>query len=595
MALLYPTWEFDSSVARKDNEIWKHLEKYASEKTGLNGSKAKKLIADFLKVEKNKKSYIWDNDQTITPVNTKVAIAPFSVPEKYGDYTVEVGKYYNFWHKGACFNAQVESVKDDGQVLFKQSTLTQFRGNGNYVSEIDGCKIYEEKKWGFEVITNKIVGKQYKISIDKQKVDVLQNEILRPYLKYRRFVDELFNLDPNDCRVEERVLFQMEKLRRLFVNCGLDLNNLPVRYVQLDLSNSTEDIKRDQEKDKLITELEKEGCPEDISTGGFGAKSIEELKGILKKCKDKNRELKKFDEDEIDRYRLELDAFLWSRMKDESRRRTDPSLYDLFELFSIDKRLTLEKAITEVVRIFNVRKGLEAKNWEPSFVYHGDRRSITERAVQESALLNSMHYDNYKAYEKDIVRHLFRYPSLYEGGQLEKMHSQAFASADNELAQDFATDLRHKADVSKFLNLTKTPWPDTKKVLRRVNARSTYYPSQFVEARFPESFYLQVKTEREACNRLRHLFHILRLGKQKGYPVVQKRSVVTPEAYGTDYRTERLPRTIAKATDASAEFWSGHLNYKEDTLKRRYGGDMIKVLPDDTHPLYPSKMKAQFR
>jgi len=586
MALLYPTWEFYSSATRNDDRIWEHLEKYASDKTGPNATKANKLIADFLNTEKKKKSYAWSNDQTITPVNTKLAVAPFPVPETYGDYTVEAGKYYNFWHKGTRFNAQVDRVRD-GEVFFKQSTLTQFRGNGNYVSEIDGCKVYQEKKWGFEFVGTSI-------SIDKQKVDVLQNEILRPYLKYRRFVDELFKLDPTDCRVEERVLFQLEKLRRLFVNCGLDINNLPVRYVQLDLSNSTEDIKRDQEKDELIAELEKEGCAEDISTGGFGKKSIEQLKDMLKKCKDKNRELKKFDEDEIDRYRLELDAFLWSRMKDESRRRTDPSIYDLFELFSIDKRRTLEEAITEVVRIFNARKGLEAKNWEPSFVYHGDRRNITERAVQESALLNSMHYDNYKAYEKDIVRHLFRYPSLYEGGQLEKMHSQAFASADNELAQDFATDLRHKADVSKFLNLTKTPWPDTKKVLRRVNARSTYYPSQFVEARFPESFYLQVKTEREACNRLRHLFYLLRLSKEKGYPVVQKRSVVTPEAYGTDYRTERLPRTIAKAGERS-EFWSGHLNYKEDTLKRRYGGDTIRVLPDDTHPLYPSKMKARFR
>lgn len=583
--LHYPTWEFDSpSTVGDDAAIWEHLEEYARDKTGLNVTKAQTLIADFLTTEKRKKSYIWPNDQTITPVSTAVAVAPFPVPKnRNGKYTIVPDKYYNFRHKGTRFNAQVERIQN-GEVIFKQSTLTQFRGNGNYVSEIDGCKVYEEKKWGFET----------EVVIPEQEVDVLQNEILRPYLKYRRFVDELFNLDPSDCRVEQRVLFQLEKLRRLFVNCGLDINNLPVRYVQLNLSKSTNDIIKNQKKDKLIEELEKEGCAEDRSTGGFEAKSIEQLKDMLKKCKDMNRELKKYDLLDIDRYRIELDAFLWTRMKDENRRRTDPSIYDLFELFSIDKRRTLEEAITDVVGIFRARGVLPAKKWEPSFVYYGDRTNITERAVQECALIDSMHYDNYQAYERDIVRHLFRYPSLYEGGRIEEMHSQAFASADNELAQDFATDLRHKADVSKFLNLKRTPWPDTKRVLRRVDARNTYYPRKFVVGSFPESFYLQLDTEREACNRLRHVFHVLRLGKEKGYPVVQKLSVVTPEAYGTDYRTEKLPRTIARAGEVSSEFWHGHLNYKEDTLKRRHSGDRVRLLPTNKHPLYPSSTKINF-
>ena len=593
MALLYPTWEFEDTpvenppVQRNDKKIWDHLVAYARDKTGANDRRGKQLILDFLQVERKKQSFVRPNKLTITPVVTDGAIAPFPVPENInGKYSIIAGKYYNFWHKGTRFNAQVQSLQNE-QVLFKQSTLTQFRGNGNYLSEIDGCKIYKEKKWGFDITgTN--------IAIDEQKVDVLQNELLRPYLRYRGFVDELYKLDPADCRVEERVLFLLDKLRALFAHCALDLNNLPVRYVQLDTSESTKDTLRDEEKNKLIEALEKENCPEPAA--GFLAESIDALKARLKKCKDKNRELKKFDEDEIDKYRLELDAFLWSRMKDGSRRRTDPSLYDLFELFSIDTTKTLQEAITEVIRIFNARKALpDKRNWETNLVYYGDRRNISERAVQESVLVNSMHYDNYKAYDSDIVRHLFRYPSLYEGGTIEKMHSQAFVSADRQLAQDFATDLRHKADVSKFLNLTKTPWPDTKRTLRRVNARSTYYPSKFVEARLPDSFYLQVKKEHEDCNRLRRVFYLLRLGKEKGYPVAQQVSVVTPEAYGTDYRTTRLPRTIAKATDASAEFWSGHLNYKQDTLKRRYGDDKVMVLPDTVHPLYPTKLKAKFR
>jgi hypothetical protein len=591
MALLHPTWEFeDMPVQRDDKKIWDHLVDYASNKTGANDGRGKQLILDFLQVERKKQSFVRPNKFTITPVVTDGAVAPFPVPEKInGKYSIVEEKYYNFWHRGTRFNAQVESLEsNDELVLFKKSTLTQFRGNGNYLSKIDGCKIYDETKWGFDFKGD--TG----IAIGRLCVDVLQNELLRPYLRYRGFVDELYKLDPADCRVEERVLFLLDKLRALFAHCAFDLNNLPVRYVQLDTSESTKDTLRDEEKNTLIEALEKENCPEPAD--GFLAESIDALKARLKKCKDKNRELKKFDEDEIDKYRLELDAFLWSRMKDGSRRRTDPSLYDLFELFSIDTTKTLQEAITEVIQIFDARKALpDKRNWETNLVYYGDRRNISERAVQESVLVNSMHYDNYKAYDSDIVRHLFRYPSLYEGGTIEKMHSQAFVSADRQLAQDFATDLRHKADVSKFLNLTKTPWPDTKRTLRRVNARSTYYPSKFVEARLPDSFYLQVKKEHEDCNRLRHVFYLLRLGKEKGYPVAQQVSVVTPEAYGTDYRTTRLPRTIAKATDASAEFWSGHLNYKQDTLKRRYGDDKVMVLPDTVHPLYPTKLKAKFR
>ena len=593
MALLYPTWEFDRSApARKDEEIWNKLEEFVTEQDGKNKAKATDVLQAFLRVEKNKESYTWRNKNTLEKVPpAKVAVAPFPVPEeKASDFTVSKGRYYNFLHKGKRFNAKVKKVDDASETVeFEKNTLTQFRSNGSYLSKINDCYVSENEALGF----------QDKVVVDKKNVVVLQNEVLRPYIKFRRFVSDLFRLNPKDCRSEEQTLFILEKLRSLFANgAHLDINNLPARCVRLDLSRSTAAIRTETAKKELVKKLKREGCIN--STGkDWMEQSEDELKRLLKECKKKKKEYKKFDPEYIDKVRIELDARLWSNREFNEHRREDPSIYDLFEIFSIDRTVSLKEATEIAIGILQRRKSLPSKKWEEKFYFYGDRRNISQRDVEESALVNSMHYDNFTMYQNDIVRHIFRNPFLKEKGAFEELKSKAFESGDHELAQNFASYTRYQSDNINFVQILKMPWPDTKRRLRKVNPISLSNPSKFREARYPESFYLKLKEERKACDRLRHVFYTLRLSKEKGYPVVQKVSVVTPEAYGTDYRTAPLPRIEATPADIAdvnlgAEFFNGNLNFKEHNRKRKWDGQMVRILPLSKHPFYPGPVKSKF-
>ena len=589
MALLYPTWEFDSSAPpRKDKEIWKKLEEFVQQQDGKNKAKATNVLLAFLDVEKQKESYTWINKNTLEKVPpAQVAVAPFPVPkENASDFTVSEGRFYNFLHKGKRFNAKVKKVNDaNGTVEFHQDTLTQFRSNGSYLSVVDGCEVSKNKAWGFET----------SVIVDKKNVIVLQNEVLRPYIKFRRFVSDLFRLDPKDCRSEEQTLFILEKLRSLFANAAnLDINNLPARCVRLDLSKSTAAIRREAKIDELIKQLRREKCV-DATGDDWRDKTEDELKAILKACKEKKKEYKKFDPEFIDKVRIELDARLWSNREFNEHRREDPSIYDLFEVLSIDRTFNLQKAIEDVIRILQTRKSLQSRKWEERFYFFGNRTNITKRDVEESALVDCMEYDNFQSYQNDIIRHVFKNPYLKETGGFKELKSSAFSSGDHELAQNFATYTRFKSDTVNFVQILKMPWPETKRKLRKVNPISLSNPSKFREARYPESFYLKLKHEREACDRLRHIFYALRLSKEKGYPVVQKVSVVTPEAYGTDYRTTPLPRVeAASSADTSNEFFNGNLNYREHNRKRKWDGQVVRILPDTKHPLYPGPVKSKF-
>lgn len=628
MTLLHPIWILPSRApsrltpddatkalaeakkAKEANEkIWEHLETYVKTKKGDDPAKTeerKKLLETFLQMEKGKESYFWKNDKTLQKVNTKVAIAPFPVPEKINsaEYTVVEGSYYNFRHRYRRFNAKVISVSDDGTVTFDKDSLTQQFSDGSFASKVDGCKVWENEALGFQDKNDKT---KVEVKVDKKMVEILQNEVLRPYLQFRKYVDDLFRLS-NDCRSEQRTMFIMEKIQRLFVEApNLDLHNLPVRYNQLDLSQRSEAIRNEREKEKIIKQLKREGCTNETGEDLLSM-SKEDLNELLKECRKKKKEYQQYNPLLIDKIRIELDATMWSKSEYGQHRRDDPSIYDLFDVLSIDRTWNLQKAVEETVKILRERKTKPKKKWEENFWYYADpdprsarldepnTARITERDVVESALVNSMHYNSFQPYQDDIVRHLFRNPSLFESADvqqaLETLKNKAIVSKDGQLPQMFAFLKRHDSDKINLLQLLNMPWPKTKHRLKRVNVRSRYYPSKFNEARLPESFYLKLKQEREACENLRHIFYMLQLSKKKGYPVIQKVSVVTPEAYGTDYRTTPLPRVEAPAGSAS-EFWSGNLNFKENSSKRRFNGE-IKVLPVTSHPLYPSAVKANF-
>ena len=185
------------------------------------------------------------------------------------------------------------------------------------------------------------------------------------------------------------------------------------------------------------------------------------------------------------------------------------------------------------------------------------------------------------------------------------MKSKAFESFDGELAQNFATHLRAGQDSAKFLMILKLPWPETKKHLRKQPERNRYYPEAFVEARYPDIFYLNLQAEHDACDRLRRTAHALSLSRERGMPVIQRPQVVAPDAFHTDYETLPLPKIVsadANGTYADGssgeEYWDGaDPNFVQEYGREAYRSGKtprIYTEPISRHPLYPSSRKANF-
>ena len=134
-----------------------------------------------------------------------------------------------------------------------------------------------------------------------------------------------------------------------------------------------------------------------------------------------------------------------------------------------------------------------------------------------------------------------------------------------------------------------------------------------MEARYPEIFYVDLKHEHDACERLRRVAYALSLSREKGYPVISRRQVVAPDAFHTDYHTLPLPRIVSSdprtgvydgpspdtvAFNRKRKYWAG----KDPSLLHEFGRDAklseatppIYTKPISVHPLYPSAKKAAF-
>ena len=286
----------------------------------------------------------------------------------------------------------------------------------------------------------------------------------------------------------------------------------------------------------------------------------------------------------------------------------------MFEVLKIDKTLELEPALRTAVLRLQERKKRKAFSWERNgFIYYNKKgEGIIKRAIEESALVNSFKFckienspdQHILCLREAIVKHLFKFPSLAEmqGGKdlskildlpFSKLHNKSFESKDDQINSDFLNVSRHGSDVEKYLSLMKMPWSKTKKILLKVYTGSRYYPEKYQDARLPAAFYLNLKKEHNACHTLRKISYALELSLEKGYPVIEQKRVVTPDAYGTDYHTMRLPRVMASENEAGEVYLDWEPNsFREKGRKRSYDGGVIKVRTLDKHPLYPSQQKV---
>ena len=174
------------------------------------------------------------------------------------------------------------------------------------------------------------------------------------------------------------------------------------------------------------------------------------------------------------------------------------------------------------------------------------------------------------------------------------------------VTENFATHMRANQDSNKFLTILNLPWPQTKQHLRKQPERNRYYPEAFVEARFPEIFYVDLKHEHEACHRLRKVAYALSLSREKGLPVISRRQVVAPDAFHTDYNTLPLPRIVSSDRNTGVyngpspantqpedkrDYWSGHNPSLIRVWQRRTPFTEHKIFVERSAPLYPSQTK----
>ena len=523
------------------------------------------------------------------------AVAPFVVPKDANDeYPIKVGAFYNFRIRGRTFNGK--SVRRIGNtVKFDQSSITMLIGTGNYQRRVDGCDVLKLKdRDGNSPFKTDPADET--IVVPLTDIDIVQNEILRPYFKFMRFVDECFDLQPSDCHKEDRMVLLLEQLGRLFVDSKLDITGNPWRRVQMK-SNEADEVKP-KESDSDDEDENPPAKPE-----------------------------QPYDLKDIDIERIALDARLWTKREYGNQfKRTDPSVYDLFEALKIRKNFTLEGALTELIRRLTARKDPTintAHKWEPSiYTFYGRKLGRTRTDIWESALVHCLRGSTPQAYIRAIVDHIFLNPSVQQGrqsynsndifasGARHDFKTSHYESFDQELAENFATHMRANQDSNKFLTILNLPWPQTKQHLCKQPERNRYYPEAFVEARFPEIFYIDLKHEHEACHRLRKVAYSLSLSREKGFPVISRRQVVAPDAFHTDYETLPLPRIVsidrntngpspaATSPRSKRDYWSGH----NPSLIKEYGREAHRsqatpelfVKPISVHPLYPSQTKAVF-
>ena len=600
---LYPTWDYENTGGgsdAKDKKIWLGLQRIVLKKEGNNKLTGLVLLTDFLEFQEGKENFIptiGGGDQE----TDQSAVAPFVVPnfDEINDDSplshmkrVTLGKYYNFHFHGKTFNGKVSRV-DGGKVTFDESTVTMLLGTGKYHRQVPQggtlCDVTQLKDRNNE----KVFGTP--IEINMVDVDTVQYEILRPYYKFLQFVDELYNVDITDCNNEDTMMMIMDNLGRLFVDSKLDVTGHPWRRVQM---------KGQVDVDDSITTREK-------------------LYGILserKKKKEKEEEEKQkikkqpnYNFLNIDIERINLDRLLWTKRGYRNEfKRSEPSVYDLFDVLNIPRTFTLEQALRELIQqLRDTRNKPRQEDWEPPVykLYCDDPANRTRDDIWKSALVHCLHSEKIRAYKDAIINHTFLNPTIQNNetpydssltGPGGAFKSNAFESFDQELAQNFATHMRANQDSTRYLALLRMPWPETINHLGKQPVRNRYGGFKFVECRYPEVFYLRLQREHDACDRLRQLRHTLSLSREKGRPVIGRSQVVAPDAFHTDYRTLPLPRVLtADRREEQSDYWGGGDPMLTGEMRQnptyKRGGELFVKKEESYHPLYPSQRKKDFQ
>lgn len=626
--VIYPSnWDYSTSSntapSSNDTNIWDKLRDYnglpdgttPTPTSGIGANASAQLeIRNLIFLERNKKNFLFNRPlaKDLSSATTTDAIAPFPVPDSpdgIGLGELEAGKFYHFQRNGYRFNGKISrthAAAERGPVYFETDSVMVLTSVGAFEGKMDGCKVADHPAYARndpdDASKTWISGDEIKVPYSSI-MNVKDSVVLRPYRLFRRLVDEAHSLKA-DCLSKERLGEIVGKLRKLFVQSKLDPNGLPMRRTAIDFSalEKAEEAARKTELAAAKTareaaeNMKKDRLDEfgDIPKGSTGAAR-------------KRRKRPYYSLYPIDKRRLDWDTRLWRREKFGAEYvRQAPTIYDAMEILKIDKTKKLIDAIQDLVWEKQTNAGQPKEEWEGLMVQRS-KNGVADKLI-EDILLPAVRFseddpdpNNWKLQEPwdAIVKRLMSYPK-FDAKELptETLRSKAFESMSN-VTEDFAKWTKHEADKKYSDDVWKRPWPETKRFMREFDTFNAYDPRARREFRYPECFYLDLKKEHEACERLRHIATQLSLSREKDKPVILRPRIVSPEAYGSDYMSQDLPRVLVTKSGHVPDTTYTKQGYfhvsgtdREFERVRRKGGD--KVQSTAVNPLYPSRKKIIF-
>ena len=298
------------------------------------------------------------------------------------------------------------------------------------------------------------------------------------------------------------------------------------------------------------------------------------------------------------------------------------TIYDLFALwpeYENDNFLTMCNTVSNALKGLMNPDNFEFVPWEylkipvdwNTLGYRQKVLIILQKAIPPN---ESMQAKVDSLYYADIINKPYAIDPAKGGSQRmtgAKRPHHALTTIPTQLDSTFVNrGNQEKAKQIKDL-IQRSTWKNSQKYFKK---NSVVYGKEF-----HEFIYLDNRLEREACDTLRRIDRLLRLSKERGYPVLNK-DVAAPHNYSTNTSTHRdttfgvnnydrtqsyppvQPAPLVMAAEGDGESTSIRVEDSQPPFDRR---DMIKrtklvkVLKAETntkdiyynHPLYRSKQK----
>ena len=219
------------------------------------------------------------------------------------------------------------------------------------------------------------------------------------------------------------------------------------------------------------------------------------------------------------------------------------TVYDLFHLLNIDKTKNFKEAcglLFGEVRKVNQKSSLRVP-WEylkipviwNTLSYKEKVLIIVQDQIESG--LKSGRYISAKIetlYDSSLINKPFAYDTAKGGSQRTIGQKRQLISTEHtQLSSSFINEgLKYNAIHEKDL-IENAAWP---KSMRFFKKNSVIYGKEY-----EDFIYLDTRLEREACATLRRIDRVLRLSKERGYPVLEK-NVVNPYPHTITSSSQRM-------------------------------------------------------